>query len=69
MSKDLTKAEFMVERDDFKCIRCRVCERQCSFEVHAYDMDDDRMTEDEMKCVGCQRCVEYCPTRALVVKP
>ena len=69
MLKGLTKAEFMVERDDFKCIRCRVCERQCSFEVHAYDMEDDQMTEDEMKCVGCQRCVEYCPTRALVVKP
>jgi glutamate synthase domain-containing protein 2 len=30
---------------------------------------DDRMTEDEMKCVGCQRCVEYCPTRALIVRP
>lgn len=69
MSKGLTKAEFQVTRDDYKCIRCRVCERQCSFEVHSYDSDADRMMEDEMKCVGCQRCVEYCPTRAIVVRP
>lgn len=69
MYKSLIKPEFIVERDDFKCIRCRVCERQCSFEVHGYNEMDDRMTEDELKCVGCQRCVEYCPTRALIVRP
>ncbi len=69
MHKSLIKAEFQVERDDYKCIRCRVCERQCSFEVHSYDADADRMFEDELKCVGCQRCVEYCPTRALSVQP
>ncbi len=69
MYKSLVKAEFQVERDDFKCIRCRVCERQCSFEVHSYDAEADRMNEDEIKCVGCQRCVEYCPTRALVIRP
>lgn len=69
MYKSLIKPEFIVERDDYKCIRCRVCERQCSFEVHGYNELDDRMTEDEMKCVGCQRCVEYCPTRALIVRP
>lgn len=69
MYKSLVKPEFVVERDDYKCIRCRVCERQCSFEAHGYDAEDDRMTEDELKCVGCQRCVEYCPTRALIVRP
>ncbi len=69
MYKSLVKAEFIVRRDDSKCIRCRVCERQCSFDVHGYIENDDRMTEDEMECVGCQRCVEYCPTRALVVEP
>ncbi|MFA5866511.1 MAG: glutamate synthase-related protein [Actinomycetota bacterium] len=69
MFKGLTKAEFQVTRDDYKCIRCRVCERQCSFLVHSYDPEADRMREDEMKCVGCQRCVEYCPTRAIVVRP
>lgn len=69
MHKSLIKAEFIVERDDFKCIRCRVCERQCPFEVHSYDAEADRMLEDELKCVGCQRCVEYCPTRALIIRP
>lgn len=69
MYKSLIKPEFQVDRSESRCIKCRVCERQCSFEVHSYDPEVDRMYEDEMKCVGCQRCVEYCPTRALVIKP
>ena len=69
MHRSLIKAEFMVERSSDRCIKCRVCERQCSFDVHTYDAEIDRMYEDEMKCVGCQRCVEYCPTRALIVRP
>ncbi|MFA5802865.1 MAG: glutamate synthase-related protein [Thermoleophilia bacterium] len=69
MYRNLVKAEFQVIRDNEKCIRCRVCERQCSFEVHSYDAEADHMREDEMKCVGCQRCVEFCPTRALIVRP
>lgn len=69
MPKSLIKAEFIVERDDFRCIRCRVCERQCPFEVYWYDAEYDRMRDEEINCVGCQRCVEFCPTRALVVRP
>ena len=29
--------EFEVVRNDDRCIRCRVCERQCANEVHIYD--------------------------------
>ncbi|WP_048095441.1 glutamate synthase-related protein [Archaeoglobus fulgidus] len=61
--------EFMIERRQDRCIRCRVCERQCGFNVHWYDEEMDMMREDEMKCVGCQRCAVMCPTNALVVKP
>ncbi|HEX58641.1 MAG TPA: 4Fe-4S dicluster domain-containing protein, partial [Methanomicrobia archaeon] len=61
--------EFIVERRDDRCIRCRVCERQCSFEVHRYDEELDRMFSDEKKCVGCQRCAVLCPTDALIVRP
>ena len=59
--------EFEVVRNDSKCIRCRVCERQCSNCVHSYDPDRDVMLSDESKCVDCQRCVALCPTRALKI--
>lgn len=59
--------EFEVVRNDSRCIRCRVCERQCSNCVHSYDPDRDVMLSDESKCVDCQRCVALCPTRALKI--
>ena len=59
--------EFEVVRNDDRCIRCRVCERQCANEVHVYDALRDRLLSDESKCVNCQRCVSLCPTRALKI--
>ncbi len=59
--------EFEVVRNDSRCIRCRVCERQCSNEVHSYDADGHVLLSDESKCVNCQRCVSLCPTHALKI--
>lgn len=59
--------EFEVHRDVDRCIKCRVCERQCSEEVHALDPEAGIMRADESKCVDCQRCVTLCPTRALKI--
>lgn len=59
--------EFSIERDDYRCIRCQVCVRQCGFNVHRYDEDEDRILHDEEKCAGCQRCAVFCPTKALRV--
>lgn len=59
---------FEVVRDPDRCIKCRVCERQCANEVHHYDPDLDRMVSDETNCVDCQRCVTLCPTRALKIR-
>ena len=58
---------YEVIRNENRCIRCRVCERQCANEVHHYDSDLDRMVADESKCVNCHRCVSLCPTRALKI--
>ena len=59
--------EFEVVRNDSRCIRCRVCERQCANEVHSFDADGKVMISDESKCVNCQRCVSLCPTHALKI--
>lgn len=60
---------FEVIRDPDRCIKCRVCERQCANEVHKYDPDLDKMISDEITCVDCQRCVCLCPTHALKIRP
>ncbi len=72
MYKDLKSyllPQYLIERDDYRCIRCEVCARQCAFEVHWYDEEEDAVFADESKCVGCLRCATLCPTNALVVRP
>ncbi|MDP6577455.1 MAG: glutamate synthase-related protein [Dehalococcoidales bacterium] len=60
--------QFLVERDLEKCIKCKVCANQCSFDSHYYDADDDEMKNRSENCVGCHRCVTFCPTGALMVR-
>ena len=60
--------EFSVHRDEDRCIQCRVCERQCSFDVFSYDAEDNVMVHREENCVGCQRCAVLCPTNALSIR-
>jgi glutamate synthase domain-containing protein 2 len=68
MLKSYLYPEYYVERDQNKCIRCKVCLRQCTYETHRYDPEDDVMLSDHEKCVNCQRCVVFCPTRALTIR-
>lgn len=37
MSIDYISPEFEVIRNDLRCTRCRVCEKQCPNGVHTYD--------------------------------
>lgn len=67
MSLSYIYPEFEIVRNDTRCIRCRICERQCSNEVHSYNEEHKVMISDEAKCVNCKRCVTLCPTRALKV--
>ena len=67
MGIDFIYPEFEVVRNPSRCIACRVCERQCANEVHAYSDEYKAMISDESKCVNCQRCVSLCPTRALKI--
>lgn len=60
--------DYEIVRDPFRCIKCRVCERQCANEVHSYNDGLDMMLSDEGKCVDCQRCTALCPTRALKIR-
>ncbi|NOX96812.1 MAG: FMN-binding glutamate synthase family protein [Nitrospirae bacterium] len=68
MALSLVAPEFLIERDDEKCIACQVCVRQCANDAHIYDAEDDTICTDSSKCVGCHRCSSLCPTGALNIK-
>ena len=67
MSINYVYPEFEIVRNEARCIKCRVCERQCANCVHSYNKEHDMMISDESKCVNCKRCVTLCPTIALKV--
>ncbi len=60
--------KFLVERDMDRCIRCKVCINQCSFDTHYYDEEDDQIQSIIGNCVGCHRCMTFCPTQAITIK-
>ncbi len=68
MSLQLGWPDYLVERDENRCIQCEVCAKQCANEVHKLDPDTGKMVADEAKCVNCHRCVALCPTRALKIR-
>jgi glutamate synthase domain-containing protein 2 len=67
MAIDLIFPDYEIVRDQNKCIKCKVCERQCSNEAHKYDEELDIMTANDKNCVNCHRCVSLCPTKALKI--
>ncbi len=66
--KTYLPTKFVVEREIEKCIRCKVCVNQCSFETHYYDTEEDEVASCNEKCVGCHRCVVFCPTQAITIR-
>ncbi len=60
--------EYLVERDPRRCIRCKVCVNQCTYDSHCYDPETDAIVSKEENCVNCQRCVTFCPTHAITIR-
>ena len=59
---------YIPERDQERCIRCKVCLNQCSYDTHYYDEEDDILHCRNENCVNCQRCATFCPTQAITIK-
>jgi glutamate synthase domain-containing protein 2 len=67
--KSYVAPEYIVERDQDRCIRCKVCVNQCSYDTHCYDEEEDCMISKSENCVNCQRCATFCPTQAITIRP
>ena len=52
--KSYVSPEFIVTRDQDRCIRCKVCVNQCSYDTHYYDEEDDILHSRNENCVNCQ---------------
>jgi glutamate synthase domain-containing protein 2 len=68
MAKRPIPTEFIVERNDEKCIACQACVRMCANDVHSYDPETDTVSSDSTKCVGCHFCESICPTSAIAIR-
>jgi len=68
MAKRPIPTEFIVERNDEKCITCQACVRMCANDVHSYDPETDTVSSDSTKCVGCHFCESICPTGAIAIR-
>ena len=66
--KSYLSSEFIVERDQARCIRCKVCVNQCTYETHYYDSEEDMILSNNESCTDCQRCVVFCPTQAITIR-
>jgi glutamate synthase domain-containing protein 2 len=66
--KSYVSPEYLIERDNDRCIRCKVCVNQCSYDTHYYDEEDDVIRSRNENCVNCQRCATFCPTQAITIR-
>jgi len=68
MAKAKIAPEFIISRDQEKCIDCQVCCRVCSNDSHFSDPDTKKVSSDESRCAGCHFCESLCPTGALEIR-
>jgi len=68
MVKKSTPKEFIIERDNEKCITCQACVRMCSNDAHVYQPETDTVISYDEKCVGCHFCETICPTGAITIR-
>lgn len=60
--------DFIVEREQERCIQCQVCVRQCPYGTNTYKEADNIVVSDFSLCTGCHRCEAMCPTGCITIK-
>ncbi|MBI5000596.1 MAG: hypothetical protein HZB92_03585 [Euryarchaeota archaeon] len=57
------QSDYIVEKDECKCINCGKCIEKCHFKAH--EKYDGKVIFAPQKCYGCGLCVTCCPKTAL----
>ncbi|MEM3055134.1 MAG: glutamate synthase-related protein [Candidatus Bathyarchaeia archaeon] len=60
--------EYIIERNNVRCNKCKICIEQCTYQVHYYNDKEDAICSRDENCVNCQRCVVFCPKGAITIK-
>ncbi len=68
MARKPVSPEFVIERDEDRCIACQVCVRMCAQDAHVFDAETGTVVTDGSRCAGCHFCESLCPTRALTIR-
>ncbi len=66
--KTYLQPEYVIERLKDRCNKCKICVRECTYNVHIYNPKRDEILSRDEYCVNCQRCVVFCPTKAIRVR-
>ncbi|MBI5418709.1 MAG: IMP dehydrogenase [Deltaproteobacteria bacterium] len=60
--------DFLVDRDQERCIQCQVCVNQCPYGANIYRAAADIVDSRHENCTGCRRCEAMCPTDCITVR-
>ncbi|HEY5997425.1 MAG TPA: 4Fe-4S binding protein, partial [Candidatus Deferrimicrobiaceae bacterium] len=60
--------DFLVDREQARCIRCQVCVNQCPYGANVYRAAADAVDSRHELCTGCRRCEAMCPTDCIAVR-
>jgi glutamate synthase domain-containing protein 2 len=64
----LLPENFVIERDEDRCIQCMACVQQCAYQAHYYLKEKNKICAIHHNCVGDGRCVAICPTDAIRIR-
>lgn len=58
-----------VERDEAKCVQCRLCAGVCDDYIGVNNRYSLKNTGDKSVCIHCGQCIAACPVGSLSIKP
>jgi glutamate synthase domain-containing protein 2 len=66
--QDAVLPKFKVDIDLNKCIKCKRCSENCTYDAIEWDEGKkEPYVPDNRNCVACQRCSIFCPVNAITV--
>ena len=61
----MRKFEFILARDEGKCVNCGACAKLCQFGALVHDKRAKETVYERRRCFGCGLCIQACEQGAL----